>query len=82
MLFRLLSDQSKHMVIPFVNNCARFYVLPKIHKCTLAFLLIVSNVGTVSHKFARFLSQNVGHLTCNNFYTLKKKKNLRLCEQT
>ena len=67
----LLNDQTKRMVIPSVANCARFYALPKIHKLTLAFRPIVYNVGTASCKLARFLSQSLDHLTCNNPYAVK-----------
>ena len=42
------------MDIPSVSNCARFYVLPKIHKPTLAFRPTVSDVGTASYKLAHF----------------------------
>ena len=59
------------MVIPSVTNCARFYALPKIHKHTLAFHLIVSNIDTASYKLAHFLSQSLTHLTCNNLHTVK-----------
>ena len=68
----LLSDQTKRMVISSVANCARFYALPKIHKPALAFRPIVSNIGIASCKFARFLSQSLAHLACNNLYTVKK----------
>ena len=60
------------MVIPSVPKCARFYALPKIHKPTLAFRPIVSNVGTASYKFSHLLSQSLAHLTCNNLYTVKR----------
>ena len=53
----LLNDQMKLIVIPSVINCTRFYALPKIHKPTLAFSPIVSNVGTASYKLPHFLSQ-------------------------
>ena len=46
--------------------CTKFYALPKMHKPILAFRPIVPNVGTASHKFVRFLSQSLAHLTCNN----------------
>ena len=59
------------MVIPSLANCARFYALPKIHKPSLSFHPIVSNVGTASYKLARFQSQSLAHLTCNNHYTVK-----------
>ena len=59
----VLSDQTKRTVIPSVVNCARFYALPKIHKPSLTFRPIVSNVGTASYKLARFLSQSLAHLT-------------------
>ena len=59
------------MAIPSVANCARFFALPKIHKPNLAFRPIVSNVGTASYKLARFLSQSLAHLTCNDFYPVK-----------
>ena len=49
-----------------VANCARFYDLLKIHKLSLTFRPIVSNVGTASYKFARFLSHSLPHLNCNN----------------
>ena len=66
-----LNDQTKRVVIPSVANCARLYVLPRIHKSTLDFCQIVSNVGTASYKLAHFLSQSLAHLTCNNLYTVK-----------
>ena len=49
----------------------RFYALFKIHNLTLASRPIISNVETSSHKLARFLSQSLAHLTCNNLYTMK-----------
>ena len=72
----LLSDQTKHIVIPSFANCARFYALPKIHKPTLTFRPIVSNVGTASYKLVRFLSQSLAHLNCNNLYTVKNSYDL------
>ena len=38
---------------------------------TLAFIPIVSKVGTAFYKLARFLSQSLAHLTSNNLYTVK-----------
>ena len=64
-IFLVLSDQTKCKVIPSVVNRGKFYALPKIHKSTLAFHLIVSNVGTSPYTFARFLSQSLAPLTCN-----------------
>ena len=52
-IFFILSDQTKYMIIPFIDGCAIFYALLKIlkiHKPTLAFHLIVSNVRTDSFK--------------------------------
>ena len=54
----------------------RLYALPKIHKPTLTFVSlyfrpIVPDVGTASYKRARFLSQSLVHLTCNNIFTVK-----------
>ena len=66
----LLSDQRKRMVIPSVANCDRFYALPIIHTPALVFLPIVFNIGNGSYKLARFLSQSLAHLTCNNLYTV------------
>ena len=66
-----LKDQTKCMVIPSVANCAIFCARPKIHKPTLDFRPIVSNVGTASYKLACFLSQYLVHLTCNSLYTVK-----------
>ena len=65
-------DQTKCMVIPSVANCARFCAHPKIHKPTLDFCPIVSNVGTASYKLAHFLSQFLAHLTCNNLLHCEK----------
>ena len=59
------------MVIPSVANCAKFYAFPKIHKPTLAFRPIVSEVGTASYKPALFLSQFLAHLNSNNLYIVK-----------
>ena len=42
--------------------------LPKIHKCTLPFYSIVSNIGTAFYNLAHFLSQSLSHLTSNNLY--------------
>ena len=69
------SDQPKHMVIPSVVNCARQYVLIKIHKPTFVFCLIVSNISSASYKFAHFLSQSLAHLTCNKLYIVKTSYN-------
>ena len=47
--FVLFSDHTKCMIIPPVVSSARFYALPKIHKLTLAFHPIISNVDTASY---------------------------------
>ena len=67
----LLNGQTKHTVILSVANCARFYALLKFHKPTLAFRLIVFNIGTASCKLALFLSHSLALLICNNLYTVK-----------
>ena len=66
-----LSDQTKCIIIPSFGNCARFYSLLNIHKPTLAFHPIVSNVNTASYELVHFLSQCLTHLTCNNLYNMK-----------
>ena len=53
-------------VIPSIANCAKSYAFPKIHKSTLAFYSIASNLDTASYKLACFLLQCLVHLTCNN----------------
>ena len=59
------------MVIPSVADCVRIYGFPIIHKLTLAFRPIVSNVGTASYNLTCFLAHSLAHLTCNNIYTVK-----------
>ena len=48
--FVILSDQTKRLVIPSDADCTRFYAFPKIHKFTLVFFPIVSNIKTASYE--------------------------------
>ena len=59
------------MAIPSVANWARFYALSKIHKPTLSFRQIVSNVDTAPYKLNHFLSNSLAHMTSNNLFTVK-----------
>ena len=59
------------MTIPSIVNCTKFYALPKVHKPTVAFCPIGSNIGVASYKLAHSLPQSRSHLTCNKLYTLQ-----------
>ena len=61
----------KHMIIPSVANCVRFYALPKIHKPILTFRPFISNIDTDSYESVRFFLQSLAHLTSSNFYLVK-----------
>lgn len=48
-------NNTKRLVIFSIPNCAHFYSLPKVHKPTLSFCPIVSNIDNASYKLAMFL---------------------------
>ena len=63
----------KRRVLHSIANCTGFYAFLKIHKLTVAFSLIVSNICIAAYYYVHFLSQSLSNLTPNNLYTDKLK---------
>ena len=68
-------DNAYHKIYPTSEDVPKFYGLPKIHIKDSPLRPIVSGIGSISYKPAKYLAAILNPLTGKNGFTIKNSEN-------
>ena len=69
-----ISDTLYHRIYPTSEEVPKFYGLPKIHKQGATLRPIVSSIGSITHKRAKFLAPVINPLLGKNQLAIKNSE--------
>ena len=70
-----LAVNTWQLLYPIVTETSKFYDLPKIHKSKNPLMPIVSNIGSITYKAAKYLVKILGPLVGKSPYLAYHIKN-------